>query len=62
MIKGLDLNQIEHVELLSELAKVLSKIKHVEDPDAFEFLSGIRDQANRIMRDSIRWVESDGDL
>jgi hypothetical protein len=42
---------------LEEILTYLNSIDIAEDPDTFEYLSGIRDQASRIMRDTIQWVE-----
>jgi hypothetical protein len=48
-----------NVKPLEEVLELLNSIEYVEDPDAFEYLSGIRDQAARIMRATIQWVEED---
>lgn len=48
-----------NVKSLEEILELLNSVEYVEDPDAFEYLSGIRDQAVRIMRSTIQWVEED---
>jgi len=48
-----------NIKSLEEILELLNGIEYVEDADAFEYLSGIRDQAARIMRDTIQWVEED---
>lgn len=42
---------------LEEILSYLNSFDIAEDPDSFEYLSGIRDQVNRIMRETIKWVE-----
>lgn len=42
---------------LKSILAYLDSINIAEDPDTFEYLSGIRDQANRIMRDTIEYTE-----
>jgi hypothetical protein len=42
---------------LKSILAYLDSIDIAEDPDTFEYLSGIRDQANRIMRDTIEHTE-----
>lgn len=45
------------IKRLEEILNYLNSIDIAEDPDTFEYLSGIRDQAHRIMRETIQWVE-----
>jgi DNA-binding transcriptional regulator WhiA len=56
-----EVNMSNHINIksLEEILELLNGIEYVEDADAFEYLSGIRDQAARIMRDTIQWVEED---
>lgn len=42
---------------LKSILAYLDSINIAEDPDTFEYLSGIRDQANRIMCDTIEHTE-----
>jgi hypothetical protein len=44
---------ISQLDLLEQIYSILNSIGPVSDPDAFEYLGGIRDQAARIMRDAI---------
>lgn len=51
-ITQLQLDVLEHICL------TLNKIGPINDPDAFEYLAGIRDQASRIMREAIEAEET----
>lgn len=49
---------ISQLDLLEQIYSILNSIGPVNDPDAFEYLGGIRDQAARIMRDAIETEEN----
>jgi hypothetical protein len=52
-IAQLQLDVLQHI-----YSVLINSIDPINDPDAFEYLAGIRDQASRIMREAIEAEET----